>query len=104
MTAPIMLDSFDALLQTAHAEPARQRLLLVFVQTVLPKDADEAQRERFEAGGGGGLVPVMYVDKGADELADFDSLAAEAKQMSENWDMVLVACMAGHGDRDPAPE
>lgn len=109
LTAMMMLDSFDALLQAAREEPEPQRFLLVFVKTALPDDADEAQVTRFEAGQGGGLVPVMYVDKGENELADFTGLAAEAQQasktwgehMAADWDMVLVGCMAGLGGREP---
>src|SRR5699024_7134055 len=102
--AMTLLDSFGALLQAAREQPERQRLLLVFVRTVLPEEASGAQTQRFESGLGGGLVPVMGVDKGAHELNGFDSLAAEARQMGESWDMVLVACMAGHGSHGPAPE
>lgn len=98
------LDSFDALLHAASEQPERQRFLLVFARTVLPEDATGAQAQRFETGQGGGLVPVMCVDKDEAELGGFDALVAEAEQMGANWDMVLVGCMSGRGGEDPAPE
>src|SRR5699024_7628349 len=112
MTATTMLDSFDALLQAAHEQPEPQRLLLVFVKTVLPEDADEAQSRRFESGQGGGLVPVMYVDKDEDEIEDFAGLLQEAEatgahwgqHMTATWDMVIVGCLGGLADRKPTAE
>ncbi|HLQ85421.1 MAG TPA: hypothetical protein VK110_04645, partial [Salinisphaeraceae bacterium] len=112
MSSTLLLDSFDGLLQAAREQPEPQRFLLVFVKTVLPEDADETQKQRFESGRGGGLVPVMYVDKGEDELTDFAALVAEARKTSEvwgehmsgDWDMVVVGCMSGLGGRAPTPE
>jgi len=98
------IDSFDALLEAARREPEPQRLLMVFVKAVLPEDADEEQIHRFEAGDGGGLVPVMYVDKAEDELTSFADLAEESRQMSEDWQMVLVACLSGRDGRAPSPD
>lgn len=108
----IMLDSFNALLQAAHEQQEKQRFLLVFVKTVLPEDADAAQLQRFQAGAGGGLVPVMYADKAADELVDFDALVAESeevgkawgKHMTDAWDKVIVGCLSGRNGRSPTPE
>jgi|AntDeeMetagen134_2_1112570.scaffolds.fasta_scaffold20384_1 hypothetical protein len=98
------IDSFEALLQAAREQPQPQRLLFVFVQTVLPKDADAAQAQRFEAGHGGGLTPVMYVDKHEDELTDFAGLVEESRQMTETWDIVLIGCMSGSSGLAPTPE
>lgn len=112
MTVTNMLDSFDALLQAAREQPEPQRLLLVFVKAVLPEEADESQSRRFESGQGGGLVPVMYVDKAEDEIHDFAGLLKEAaatsahwgKHMTESWDMVIVGCLSGLGDRKPTAQ
>jgi len=94
----VEIDSFDALLQAAHEQPDPQRFLLVFVKRVLPRDADEDQIERYEAGLGGGLTPVMYVDKPLEELTSFEDLADESGYMGAKWDMVIVGCLAGaHG-------
>lgn len=104
------IDSFDALVQAARMQPEGQRFLMVFVKTILPEAVNQAQVARFEAGMGGALVPVMYVDKGRYEVTDFDSLAAEAGQsgktlgkhdVSSEWDMVIVGCLGGYGGREP---
>ena len=50
---------FDQLLLAAAAQPEPQRLLFVFATAELPEDATPAQRERFAAGGGGTLSPVV---------------------------------------------
>lgn len=112
MTQTTELDSFDALLRAAREQPEQQRLLLVFVRTVLPEDADDRETERFESGLGGGLVPVMYVDKGADEIRDFAGLIEESeeasnawgKHMTEDWDKVLVGCLGGRYGMEPTSE
>lgn len=112
MTDTTELDSFDALLQAAREEPERQRLLLVFVKTVLPEDANDTETKRFESGMGGGLVPVMYVDKGEDEVASFAGLVAESEeigrawgqQMTEDWDKIIVGCLGGRYGVEPTSE
>lgn len=65
----MMLASFDDLLQAARQQLQPQRLLFVFAGASLPADADAAQRERFSAGQGGELAPLMCVDKTLEELA-----------------------------------
>ncbi len=57
------ISSFDDLLQAARAQPEPQRLLFVFAGVELPDDPTANQRQRFEAGQGGALVPLMCVDK-----------------------------------------
>lgn len=104
MSEMIEIDNFESLLQAARDQPEPQRLLFVFVQTVLPKDADDAQAQRFEAGEGGGLTPVMYVDKHEDELTDFAGLIDESQQMSSKWDIVLIGCLPGRNGLAPTPE
>lgn len=104
------LDSFDALVQAARMQPEGQRLLMVFVKSVLPDAVNGAQATRFAAGMGGALVPVMYVDKGRYEVNDFESLVDEAghtgKTLGKNgpssdWDMLIVGCLGGYGTREP---
>ena len=63
------ITSFDDLLHAASAQPEPQRLLFVFAGVELPDDATPAQRERFAAGQGGALVPMMCVDKRPEEIA-----------------------------------
>lgn len=104
------ISSFDDLLRAARAQPEPQRLLFVFVGVELPEDATPAQRERFQAGQGGALVPLMCVDKRPDELASFSSLIQEStrfapelgNQSGNKWGMVFAAAMSGSLDRMPS--
>ncbi|MDN5863664.1 MAG: ribonucleotide reductase subunit alpha [Gammaproteobacteria bacterium] len=106
----LTLDSFEALVEAARAQPEGQRFLFVFLKAELPGGSSDAQAERFEAGEGGALVPVMYADKGRYEVSDFNSLVAEAQHTAETlgqddmdgaWDIVIVGCLGGFGEREP---
>ena len=104
------ISSFDDLLRAARAQPEPQRLLFVFAGVELPDDATPEQRERFQAGQGGALVPLMCVDKRPDELASFSSLIQEStrflpelgNESGNKWGMVFVAAMSGSLDRMPS--
>ena len=98
------ISSFDDLLQAARAQPEPQRLLFVFAGVELPEDATADQRQRFEAGQGGALVPLMCVDKRADELASFEALIKESTQFGHDWGIVFAAAMSGSNDRAPTSE
>lgn len=98
------ISSFDDLLQAARAQPEPQRLLFVFAGVELPDDATPAQRERFEAGQGGALVPLMCVDKRPDELASFAALVQESGQFGQDWGMVFAAALPGSVNRAPTSE
>ncbi len=98
------LTSFDDLLHTARQQPQPQRLLFVFAGTSLPADADAAQRERFAAGQGGELAPLMCVDKTPDELGGFSALAEESRQFGQDWVIVFVAALDGRNGLAPSSE
>ena len=98
------ISSFDDLLQAARAQPEPQRLLFVFAGVELPDDATPAQRQRFEAGQGGALVPLMCVDKRPDELVSFGALTQESGQFGHDWGIVFAAAMSGSNDRAPTSE
>ncbi|WP_029527261.1 ribonucleotide reductase subunit alpha [Polaromonas glacialis] len=99
------ISTFDDLLQAARGQPEPQRLLFVFAGVELPDDATPAQRERFEAGQGGALHPLMCVDKRPDELASFATLADEASQFGpQPWGIVFAAALSGKGKRAPTSE
>ena len=85
------ISTFDDLLRAAAAQTTPQRLLFVFATAGVPDDATPDQRARFEAGQGGTLAPLMCVAKLPAELASFDTLRAEARQMGAAWDIVFVA-------------
>ncbi len=97
------ISTFDDLLQAARSQPDPQRLLFVFAGVELPDDASPAQREGFEAGQGGALVPLMCVDKRPDELGSFSALVAESSQFGHDWRIVFAAAMSG-SDRAPTSE
>ena len=96
--------AFDQLLEAAAAQPEPQRLLFVFAAAELPEDATPAQCERFAAGGGGTLAPVICVDKGRDELTSFEALVAESFDAGSPWQVVFAAGLAGRNGRSPSAE
>ena len=95
---------FQQLRQAALAQPAPQRLLFVFAAAELPDDATPEQRQRFEGGQGGALVPLACVDKGPEELASWDALVAESRLASPPWQVVFIAGLAGQGNRAPSAQ
>ena len=82
---------FDQLLQAATNQPEPQRLLFVFAAADLPDDATPAQRQRFTAESGGALAPLMCVDKGPDDLSDFESLVTQSREAGPAWQVVFAA-------------
>ena len=95
---------FDRLLQAAASQPEPQRLLFVFATADLPDDATPAQRQRFTAGTGGALAPLMCVDKGPRDLADFESLVAQSREAGPSWQVVFATGLAGRDSRPPSPD
>ena len=95
---------FDDLLRAADAQPEPQRLLLVFVTAELPADASPAERQRFEAGQGGALKPVLCVDKLPEELADFPTLRAESARTGVAWELLFAAGLSGRTGIAPSPD
>jgi hypothetical protein len=98
------ISTFDDLLSAARAQPQPQRLLFVFAAVELPDDAGPAEREAFERGQGGALVPQMCVDKAPEELASFAQLKQEADQMGPAWGMVFAAAMGGKPGKPPTSQ
>jgi hypothetical protein len=100
----MMISTFHDLLQAARAQSQPQRLLFVFAKAGVPDDATPEQRERFGAGRGGTLTPLMCVDKSPDELGSFDALLEESRQFGQTWDLVFVAALSGAGKTGPTPK
>lgn len=101
------IQTFDDLLTSARQQPDAQRLLFVFTISELPEDASLAQRERFKAGIGGALTPLMEVDKLPDELKDFEHLVTESLHFAqgtraEDWTIVFCAALGGQGRTPPS--
>lgn len=100
----IEITDFQSLLEVARAEPDPQQFLFVFARSELPDEHDAQQVQRFQAGRGGALVPVMYVDKMPEELTTFAALVEESRQMSDNWQVVIVAILGGFNGQPPGPQ
>jgi len=79
-------------------------MLFLFLKTVLPEDATEDEIERFHAGRGGHLKPVIMVDKTLDELGSFDELVTESQQMGADWQIVIIAGLDGRNGVAPTSE
>jgi len=93
----MIISTFDDLLRAARGQADSQRLLFVFAKADVSDDATPHQRERFEAGLGGTLTPLMCVDKAPSELDSFTVLLDEARQFGQAWDIVFVAALSGTG-------
>lgn len=98
------ISNFDDLLQAARSQPRPQRLLFVFAGVELPDDSTPEQRERFRAGQGGALVPLMCVDKRPEELGSFSELVQESRQFGQQWGIVFAAAMSGVSNLAPTSE
>jgi hypothetical protein len=99
-----MISDFASLLKAAQSQPTAQRLLMVFVNSELPDDATPEQRQDFEAGHGGALVPTVCVDKALSELTSFEALVEESVQTGAEWVLVFVAALSGNGHKAPTTE
>ncbi len=98
------ITSYATLLAAARQQPEPQKLLFLFLRAALPDDASPADRERFEAGQGGVLVPAFCVGLAPDQLTTYADLVQEADAMSPDWQLVLVAALGGTGDKPPSDD
>jgi hypothetical protein len=98
----MIISNFDDLLQAARAQAQPQRLLMVFTCAELPDDCTPQQREEFEAGHGGALVPAMYADKSPDDIQSFAALKQESGQFQSQWHVVFVASLSGSNGKPPS--
>ncbi len=89
------ITTFDDLLAAARAQPEPQRLLLVFAGAGPGSEPTPAQQSAFEQGHGGELTPLMCVDKGLDELADFAALVEQSRLAGPPWAIVFAAALSG---------
>lgn len=93
---------FELLLRAAAEQAQPHRLLFVFAAAELPDRPTVEQRERFLAGGGGALAPVMCVDKAPGDLCDFNALVAESRRAGPPWQVVFAAGLSGADGKPPA--
>ncbi len=95
---PMNITTFDELLSAARGQSEPQRLLFVFAGAELGADATAQERAAFDAGHAGELAPLMCVDKSADELAGFDTLADQARSAGPPWAIVFAAAIPDSSD------
>lgn len=98
------ISNFDDLIQASKLQADPQHLLFVFAGVELPDDCTPEQRAEFDAGEGGTLVPLMYVDKTPLEVASFKALAEEAKNLAQPWRIVFVAALSGSRGLAPSSQ
>jgi len=99
----IDITDFASLLTVAGQQDEPQRLLFVFLRVSLPPGSNTEQQDWYKAGEGGGLDPVMCVDKALDELSDFSALVTESERLGQDWQIMLVASLAGQNGSEPSP-
>lgn len=92
-----MLRSFHDLLEMAKIQDEPQRLLLVLAKTESKSSNGQTQRT-------GTIAPVICTDKLPAEIDSFASLVAEADEVTQDWDMVLIASLDGAEGRAPTSE
>ena len=95
--------NYETLLMAGKEQAEPQRFLFVFLRSSLPKDHQEDEAQRFHPNQGGALQPIMCVDKSLDELSSFSALVEESKNLGEDWQIVLIACLSGLGSAMPTP-
>ena len=100
----INITSYESLLSAAKQQPEPQRLLFVFLKASLPDDHGKEDVSRFHAGEGGALQPIMCVDKTLGELSTFSDLVDESERIEKDWQIVLVAGLAGRNGAAPSSD
>ncbi|NQY27748.1 MAG: ribonucleotide reductase subunit alpha [Piscirickettsiaceae bacterium] len=94
--------NYETLLMVGREQQEAQRFLFTFLKSSLPKDHEGNEEQSFQAGKGGVLQPLMCVDKALGDLTTFADLFEESKNMEQDWQIVLVACLSGVGESMPA--
>lgn len=97
-------ENFTVLLRAAEQQEVPQRLLFVFVDTELPDEHNSEEAQRFHAGQGGALKPIMYVDKALHELKRFSDLVTESQQVGQSWQIVFVGALSGRNGQSPTSQ
>lgn len=91
-------------MSVASQQPEPQRLLFVFLRASLPDDHGGEDASSFYSGQGGALQPIMCVDKTLGELSTFFALVAESERVEKDWQIVLVAGLAGKNGVAPSSD
>ncbi len=100
----VEITDYKSLLAVGKQQIEPQRFLFVFLQTFLSDDHSDEDKQQFQSGQGGELKAIMCVDRDLAELTDFADLVLESKQMEQEWNIVLVACLSGKNGNHPTSE
>ncbi len=98
----VQIKDFETLLEATRQQPESFQMLFVFAKSALPPEHSEEEAERFKAGCGGELTPMMCVDKSPDELTNFKALALEAEKVFIDWQMVFCGALPGGINSPPS--
>lgn len=93
-----MKTQFKELLEAAQSQDEPQRLLFLFAQIEKQESKKHKQRQH------GSVVPLMCVDKLPQELTTFAAFAAEADQVSPDWDFMMVTGLDGKNGQPPSSD
>jgi len=97
----ISITDYQSLLAVGRQQSEPQRFLFVFLQASLPDEHNTKDEQSFHSGQGGELNAIMCVDKDLQELTNFADLVTESKQMEQDWNLVLIACLSGKNGAQP---
>ncbi|MBK1705007.1 hypothetical protein [Halochromatium glycolicum] len=92
-----MLRNFQDLLDMAAMQDEPQRLLLVLAKTDSESTNGSSQRT-------GTISPVICNDKLPSEIESFAALVAEADEITQDWDLILIASLDGERGHAPSSE
>lgn len=92
-----MLRNFQDLLDMAGMQDEPQRLLLVLAKTDSETINGSSQRT-------GTISPVICNDKLPSEIESFAALVAEADEVTQDWDLILIASLDGERGQAPSSE
>ncbi len=95
-----MISKFSDLLDMVAKEDEPQRLLMLFAKAEGGSSNPKKQRKKQR----GTIEPVMCVDKLPEEIESFTQLVAEADNISNEWNFIIVAGLAGENGKAPTTE
>lgn len=89
------ITNFSDLISHAKNEPNPQQFLFLFAK------ADSKRNAFMTSHSSGTIIPVMCVDRPADELSTFKALIEEADKITEKWDFIFIGCLNASSDAEP---
>ncbi|MCB1662505.1 MAG: ribonucleotide reductase subunit alpha [Pseudomonadales bacterium] len=94
-----MIATLTDLITAAQEQTEPQRLLFLFAKAEAQNKKKKSKRQH-----SGTISPVMCVDKLPEEITSFKALVAEADNITNEWDFMLVAGLSGAKGNAPSTE